>query len=424
MLTLFSCRQDVQIAPTLPDETVSAVQSFTSTAASAEEINSIKEWYESIPVTKGLNCSAVTHHPRWDKSKKGGDRVEFEIFENVNKIPVPRLPAANAKKGAKRFVTKEINGNGNGNANGNNRKGAIVSYIPFNSFNGNMDDLTTSTFRYMQFDGIIIFHEVSGCYMDSYLIDKGVVMKKLKLTTQGLGERCGYEIVQDWFQTTTNSMGVVSDPVFLGSNILASVDCNLNISNNITSYDLTMANSTFNGGNPTGDATYGDYLSGYTITPIIRICPVSFQFQTFVDPTGQATRLEAGIRNEGVSFTVPGSPNPMSFGFNHVTFSLPQFAPNFQQGISTNQATATTTAAFNLALNQVQQQISMTGSTPNNIPLNDYFWSRVNVNISNSLGLPQTSTFIQLGSGPKTYYSGFGGTQTVVYRVPTSSNGC
>jgi hypothetical protein len=421
MLTLFSCRQDVQIAPTLPDETASAIQTFTSNSASAEEINSIKEWYESLPVTQSLNCSAVTHNPRWDKSKKGSDRVEFEIFENVNKIPVPRLPAANAKKGAKRFVTKDMNGNGNGNANGNNRKGAIVSYIPFNSFSGNMDDVTTSTFRYMQFDGIIMFHEVSGCYIDSYLIEKGVVMKKLKLTTEGLGERCGYTLVQDWYQVSTLPSGIITDPIFIGSNVLATVGCDINLQNSIESYDQTMANNQSSSGNA-ANGSYGDYLEPSTVKSKDRICPISFTFQTVADPTSQATRLEAGLKNGGVTFNALGG-GTVSFQFNHVTFGIPLNSPAYPNGISTSEAADVTARAANLALIQVQQRI-MTGGIIGN--LNDNFWSAINLNIQNSLRIPLSNvgpeTFHTLGSFPQFYIRNDGTRQTIVYNTPTT--GC
>ena len=186
-----------------------------------------------------------------------------------------------------------------------------------------------------------------------------------------------------------------------------------------------------NGGNTvTNDPIYNEYLAaGYTVTSRSRLCPTTFAFQRVVDPTSQNTRLEAGMRNDGIAFIVPqGYPGDRSFGFNHVLFGLPEFAPNFQQGLSTNDAANVVTQAVNLAIVQVQQDIQINGALTGTPVLSDNFWGRVNTNISNSLGInPITNgvlkTYITLKSGGTLYYNpNTQITQTIVYRIPVT--GC
>ena len=414
---LSSCRQDIQISPTSTEDNTS-IFSSKSTEASEAEINSIKEWFNSLPPTSNVQACVAgrTFHPRWDKSKKSSDRIEFEIFENVDKIPFPKMKELNAKQGRKRFVTKEKNGNGN------NRKGHIVSFVPSNSFTGNMDDLTTSNFRAMKFDGVLIFEELSGCFGSAYFIEKGVVLKKLILsdiTTLLVRDCYSVRIVTDWFQYSPSAGESRSDAQYIGSSYSYGFTCSSTAYGN---YDQDQAQGDYSGGG--GDSYYTEYLGALeTITALLRLCPQSFQFQQIVDPStsNPQTRLEAGLRNDGIRFTNPISLTGFSsVGFNYATFALPLFAPNFQQGITTAQAATISTNAVNLAVNQIQQQLQM-GVTFTNLSAS--FWSAVNVGIANSLGVDIRNVYIQHGSGAVRYITPQT-TQTVVYRVPITNAGC
>ena len=201
------------------------------------------------------------------------------------------------------------------------------------------------------------------------------------------------------------------------------------------------------------DGTYNDFLAGYTVNVVNRICSTTFQFQRVVDPTAQNTRLEAGMRNEGINFTVPVSSTytgDRSFGFNHVLFGLPEFATNFQQGVSLTDASSIVSGAINQAVTAIQQDISINGrittgnstggggiTTSNGITiplspvLSNNFWLRVNINISNSLGInPITNTvlktYVQLQSGGTVYTTpnSQNPTQTIVFNVPVTAPGC
>ena len=368
----------------------------------------------------------LTFHPRWDKSRKGSDRIEFEIFENIDKIPYPKMKdVANAKQGRKRFVTKDNNGNGN-SGNGNNRKGHIVSFIPSNTFVTNMEDLTTSNFRALQFDGIMMFEELTGCFGVAYWVNKGVVMKRLEIQTiSSVTPRCGYASVEvDWWQQVYSGGLPVGEPTYLGSGTQYTYTGCLEISNGIMSYDATMAANQSISGNPanTGDTYYNDYLTPNSIKGKDRICPISFTYQQVGDPTNQATRLEAGLRDGGVTFNTPGG-GTVSFQFSYVTFGIPFISPAYPNGISTAEAARITANASNLALNQVQQRV-MTGEVINN--LGNTFWNTIDFNLQSILRIPLSNVgpekFHTLGTGVLFYYRNDGSKQTIVYNQATT--GC
>jgi hypothetical protein len=285
--------------------------------------------------------------------------------------------------------------------------------------------VTTYNFRELQFDGIIMFEELSGCFGAAYWVKGGIVMKKLNIQTiETVTPRCGYTVVQvDWWQQTYSGGQPVGDPTYLGPGTQYNYQGCLEISNGITSYDATMAANQSVSGNPaSGDPYHNGYLEPKGINSKDRICPISFTFQTVPDPTGQATRLEAGLKNGGVTFNAPGG-GTLSFQFNHVTFGIPFISQAYPNGISNIEAANITSHAANLALIQVQQQI-MTGTTINN--LSDTFWSAMNLNIQNSLRIPMSQIgpeiFHTLGSFPKFYIHSNGNRQTIVYNVPTT--GC
>lgn len=159
------------------------------------------------------------------------------------------------------------------------------------------------------------------------------------------------------------------------------------------------------------------------------------------------------MRNDGINFTVPASSTYTGdgiLGFNHVLFGLPEFAPNFQQGVTANDAAGIVTTAINAATMSIQQDIATNGriTTGNSIGgggitisngitiplspvLRDNFWLRVNINISNSLGIVPANngvirSYYQLQSGGTVYTTpnSQNPTQTIVFNVPVTAPGC
>ena len=423
------------------------IHSDTKTEQLSSEINEIKAWFENNAHASNLtNCNSNRNfQPRWNRSRDGGDRLEFDIFED-GKIPMPKLSGTGLKSGRMKFVSKK--NNGNGNANG---QGMIVSFIPFQSFTGDISKVSTSNFRIMNFDGIIAFDELNGCSGNAYKVDKGVVMNKLTIAIPNqLNPRCGEAYI-----TTTDYYTMVSSPAYPQNGCTVSFA----YSSQSTIYGVPCLDTPGSGGNygsssASGyDATYNDFLAGYTVNAMNRICSTTFQFQRVVDPTAQNTRLEAGMRNDGINFTVPASSTytgDRSFGFNYVLFGLPEFATNFQQGVSLSDAASIVSGAINQAVIAIQQDISINGiittgnsvggggittSNGSTIPLSpvlsDNFWLRVNINISNSLGInPITNTvlktYTQRQSGGTVYTTpnSQNPTQTIVFNIPVTAPGC
>ena len=330
--------------------------------------------------------------------------------------------------GRTKFVVKKRNGNGNGNGN---MEGAIVSFIPFQNFAGDITKVSTSNYRQIQFNGIIAFEELNGCLGNAYLVENGVV--KTKLTIQSPNQitpRCGE--VYSFNRNDYNMITITGHPE-------AGCSFSYSGSTTYTSYgvpclDAVSVGSSGNYGSSSAsgtDATYSNFLSGNTIDAAHKLCASTFAFQKAVDPTAQNTRLEAGMKEDGIEFTVPeGYTGETKFGFNHVLFGLPEFTPNFQQGVSENDAAGIVSRAVNFAITQIQQDIQINRAlTTGPSVLADNFWWRVNKNISNSLGItPITSSgvlnnYITLKSGGTVYYNpNTQKTQTIVFNKPVT--GC
>jgi hypothetical protein len=351
------------------------------------EILEIKSSFENNAHSSNLvNCTAGKKlQPRWDRSRDDGDRFEFDIFED-GKISLPKLSGTGLKSGRMKFISKKKNGNGNGNAVG---QGVFVSYIPFQSFEGDITKVSTTTFRQMNFDGLIIFYEPNGCPSNGYRIQKGVVQTKLEARQSGqLSSRCGsgcwdyysqyYTLAVGGGSCTTTASG--TGPV----TTICDPPCNVGSSG---SYDSGLGSSSTSSSGPANDPVYIDYLAQLTINAIHRICPNTFAFRTVTDPqpNGRGTHLAGGMRTDGLRFVNSTNTQSIPVGFSYVTFFLPPTLTN-------QQAAQMTANAINLAFTQTQQEISIPSATPlanqSSDTVGERFWSHFDNNIANALGQP------------------------------------
>ena len=180
---------------------------------------------------------------------------------------MPKLSGTGLKLGRMKFVSKK--NNGNGNANG---QGIIVSFIPFQSFTGDISKVSTSNFRVMNFDGIIAFNELNGCSGNAYKVDKGVVMNKLTIATPNqLNPRCG-----ESYTSTTYHYTMVSSPAYPQNGCSISYyAAGTSTSYGVPCLDAPMVGSGGNYGNSSAssnDATYSGYLAP---PPISVLCTFS-----------------------------------------------------------------------------------------------------------------------------------------------------
>ena len=284
--------------------------SDTGTKQLSSEISKIKVWFENNAHTSNLtNCNSNRNfQPRWDRSREGGDRFEFDIFED-GKIPMPKLSGTGLKSGRMKFVSKKNNGN-------TNAQGIIVSFIPFQSFTGDITKVSTSNFRVMNFDGIIAFNELNGCSGNAYKVDKGVVMNKLTIISPNqLNPRCG-----EVYTSTTYHYTMVSSPAYPQNGCTISYYA----AGTSTTYGVPCLD-TYVGGGSTGsygsssasgtDATY----SGYLAPPVIN----TFCRSTLA--SGFAGRYATAGINYSSQNTLPDGANVVITGF---TFSNLQISPN------------------------------------------------------------------------------------------------
>ena len=291
--------------------------SDTGTKQLSSEISEIKNWYENNARASGLvNCNAENSYiPRWDKSKDADDRIEFDTWVNAeNKFCLPKVAGTGLKSGRMKFVAKKRNGNGNGNGN---MQGVIVSFIPFQNFTGDITKVSTTTFRQMQFSGIIAFEEVNGCLGNAYLIDKGVVKSKLTIQSPNqITPRCGeaYITTRDYYVRGT-------------SPALPQGTCTVNFdySSQSTIYGVpcldapVSVGSSGNYGSSTGsssDATYNDYLNNDDY-----VCSSNFNFKYH--------NQEQSIKQEGAITGVKASLNIANFPTITVTLPTIYISMNF-----------------------------------------------------------------------------------------------
>ena len=212
-----------------------------------------------------------------------------------------------------KFVAKKRNGNGNGNGN---MQGVIVSFIPFQNFTGDITKVSTTTFRQMQFSGIIAFEEVNGCLGNAYLIDKGIVKSKLTIQSPNqITPRCGEAYI-----TTHDYYTRGSSPALPPNTCTVNFD----YSSQSTIYGVpcldapVSVGSSGNYGSSTGsssDATYNDFLA----PPVVN----SFCMSTL--SSGFAGKYATTGINYSTSNTLPYGANVVITGF---TFSNLQISRN------------------------------------------------------------------------------------------------
>ena len=302
---LSSCSHDGQVTP-----------SVAKTEQLSSEISEIKSWFEYNAHASGLvNCNVERSYiPRWDRSKDGGDRIEFDTWVNAeNKICLPKVAGTGLQSGRIKFVAKKRNGNGNGNGN---MQGVIVSFIPFQNFTGDITKVSTTTFRQMQFSGIIAFEEVNGCLGNAYLIDQGIV--KTKLTIQSPNQitpRCGeaYITTHDYYTRFTMpgrpDLGCTVNFAYSSQSTIYGAPC------------LDAPVSVGSGGNygsssaSSSDATYNGYLA----PPVVN----SFCMSTLA--SGFAGKYATAGINYSTHNTLPDGANVVITGF---TFSNLQISSN------------------------------------------------------------------------------------------------
>ena len=395
----------------------------------SSEVKQIKAWFDSNAHTSNLvNCtSGKKLQPRWDRSRDDGDRFEFDIFED-GKISLPKLSGTGLKSGRMKFISKKKNDNGNGNAVG---QGVFVSYIPFQSFVGDITKISTTTFRPLKFDGLILFYESNGCLTNGYRIQKGIVMTKLEAGQSGqLSTRCGGGCWDYFSQYYTLVVGGGSCSTTASGTGPVTTICDPPCAVSSGSYDSGFGNTGNNSSGPTNDPIYNDYLTQMTIDAFQRLCQATFVFQTVQGenngPNGNTTRLEAGMRNDGIRISIPGTTVPVSFGFNYTTFGVPLISPSFPNGITPAQASQLSSNAVNLAVTQIQQR-AMMGTIATDAPtLSLNFWGQVNINMANQLGSPVSGTYTQQ-SNSAVYYitpNAVNPQLTIIYNVPITGPLC
>jgi hypothetical protein len=263
----------------------------------------------------------------------------------------------------------------------------------------------------MKFDGLILFDEINGCEGNAYLVDKGVVLYKLEgnQSTNNINKqlnlRCG-----SCYVVTTEYWSISGGTETYNGSGPSYTTCEppCSIYSPGYSYDSGYSSSTSSGYDP----YYSSYLSPYQIDGANRICPQTFQFTTRIDPNGNGTHLAAGMRNDGISWGTTAS-----FGFNHVTFFLPQNSPNFPN-LTNTQAAQVLTQQFNRTYTQIGQQVGLGTISTNSQTLSDAFWSAFNTNMSNTFGVGLS--YMQLSNSPIPYNNpNTGATGTwAVYNVP------
>ena len=147
-----------------------------------------------------------------------------------------------------------------------------------------------------------------------------------KLTVQQTGQvslRCG-----ETFITSYNYYTMVSSQLGGCSISYAGSGTSLSYGIPCEPSPVSTSNGSYSSsGGSANDSYYTNYLAHYTISTLQRLCPQTFQFQTVQGqnngPNGNTTRLEAGMRNDGVQFNSPIGNIPV--GFNFSTFQLPLF---------------------------------------------------------------------------------------------------
>ena len=291
---------------------MAVIPSDTKTEQLSTEIIKIKAWFENNAHASNLtNCNSNRNfQPRWDRSRDGGDRFEFDIFED-GKIPMPKLSGTGLKSGRMKFVSKKNNGTAN-------TQGIIVSFIPFQSFTGDISKVSTSNYREMNFNGIIAFNELNGCSRNAYKVDKGIVMNKLTIISPNqLNPRCGetYITTTDYF-TMFSMQGQGCTHTYVGSSE--------SISYGVPCLDFPVSPGSYGNygssyGSSTGsssDATYNDYLNNDDY-----VCSSNFNFKYH--------NQEQSIKQEGAITGVKASLNIANFPTITVTLPTIYISMNF-----------------------------------------------------------------------------------------------
>lgn len=222
----------------------------------------IKEWFENkVETTQSLisNRTNLTFNPRWDESQLLEDVVEIPTNENGNLV-FPTFAESPLKLGKKFLITK---------IGDNERQGAIMSFVPTFNFLGKMKNLTSRNFREINFDGIITFQEFDGHFIGAYLVENGVVQKKLDIRNRtGINARNScYQIVTEYWiisggTETYQGIGSVGPeicpPPYYGGG----------------SYDSGMSSSSSSSGSSVGGTSSGSdaLYNSYCIGQLLRSC--------------------------------------------------------------------------------------------------------------------------------------------------------
>jgi hypothetical protein len=418
---LTSCKNDASVAPAVP---IAAVPENLSDG----ELTEIKEYFDANKNVSSLNSNSPERNfqPRWDKFSVKNDRIEFDIFED-GKLPMTKLTSTGLKLGRMKYVYLR-------NAPDNAKRGLIVNFTPSEDFEGDVSKISTKNYRDLKFDGLIAFYELNGVVADAFKVVEGVATHKLNLIKKNqTTPRCG-----EVYVSTVSYYTMVSSPAYPQNG------CTITYAGSGQSYSYGVPCIDNGWGNPGGGSggsgssagygntsTYNAYLGVYNITPIQRLCPNSFVFQRVPGIVGQANaRFEAGLKSDGFVFNGTNSDgNQYKVPFNHVRFGVPEFSPNFPNGIDTAGAQIAVTGALNQAVTNVQQNIVMNQLTPNQkANFEGYFWTTYKDNIMTRLGFPPNASSVPdfnwhiPSSAPNWYSDGQGGQLIIRFNVPITTN--
>jgi uncharacterized membrane protein YgcG len=216
----------------------------------------IKDWFENKIATNKqssiTNRTNLNFEPRWGEAQLIEDVVEIPTNENGN-LAFPIFADSPLKLGKKFLITRFVN---------NERQGAIMSFVPTFNFSDQMKNLTSQNFREINFDGIITFQEFDGRFIGAYLVENGVVQKKLEIrNNNGISARDAcYQIVTEYWvisggTETYQGIGAVG-PSICPPPSYGGVSYDSGMSGGSTS-----SGSSVGGTSSGGDALYNSYLN-------------------------------------------------------------------------------------------------------------------------------------------------------------------
>jgi hypothetical protein len=318
-------------------------------------VNDIKAWFDNTVETSNRNSltscnSDRKFQPRWDRVSDKDDRLEFDIYEN-GYTTLPKIVGGGLNLGRMKFVAKK-------KMDGENQQGMIVSFVPATSFDGNISNVSTKTFRKMKFSGLIIFNELNGCPSNAYKIEEGVVMNKLDVLQNGqLGVRCGEIITVSY-----GSYSTVTKDQSTGQCTFTIVSSKNSVSYGVPCFSsINDINFNYGGGGGIVDPIYVSYLAPPVVTRLCSSSIIAALTEPFWNPTWTTQAGNGYLPNNTVTSIGTvfedlrlGGNSPVNMPYVEVEVTGISIFPMTPNVLATQITTAFSTARQNYFMNSPQ----------------------------------------------------------------------